>query len=322
MSLSIEERVSGIYFAIKNIVSEAEPMQGYENLTDLVDKLWPAFLYKGNGSHWVLGSGSSNHLTGTSNDPWQVAIMGHLEECKDPNRKDDTEYIYDVFESGLDIGSLAGHDDNWHAGTDLKCIFSIYRWVEQLIYYLRRYDDKFLEQYKKLSDVVAQLQGECFHVFSCQENYAKAYVLHQICKIIWSSRYPYDEKQYDVVTKMAVDQTWQHYVTNVMHYRRGRDLYWLKQRHIELLKLIRDKKNAELLYMRLRTALELMNGTYHYKHQHDALLKAMKSSPLRGKTADIKVLCAKCVVVHDAEEKKTHEEYGFDTEELEAYGIY
>ena len=197
MGLCNEERRTGIYWGLHRIDKIVEDWKhrrkvydfyvndNVERVFELVDQLWPAFLGGiSNSIHWIFGSSSSNTVTDQLNTPWEVAIEHFCSDAyeefhKDENcikwRSDNPDRPYNAVED-TNIADLLKSKDHWPEAY----VFEIYQEVEQLIYYLRRYNDKFLQGYVDLNTLVSKISGACFNVFAVNEKYAKAYLIHQM----------------------------------------------------------------------------------------------------------------------------------------------
>jgi hypothetical protein len=343
MGLSREERIGGIYFAIKAIREiDAEWDRGYRHppyydkerfapLRKLIRKLWHAFLgCQSNGMHWIIGSASSNTVKG-GDSPWEQAISTHCEDAFNGLRKElDPESCivgpdpdYDPPFNTLDFTSLSyllSHDGmNAEADT-----FKVYQWVEQLIYYLRRYDDETLASFAKLSKIVSDILGECFTIFSQNQKYAQAYLIREIMTIWYGPRYPYDKSPDCVVTILS---------RNAMHHDFTALMKWemsdIVRVHCDLVKAqvkanrvsppyewMHDK---ELLRVRLLTLIRCCKSLHEYEHERKDAIKDLKEAGMDTK----EVLDLLKLVAQQFKENKEKENKKDDhSHDMDALGVY
>ena len=250
MGLSNEERLSGIYWSLYRIDKVLETWswqkereryipREVERVFSLIDQLWPTFLGKmSNSLHWVMGSDTGNTLKGDPDSPWALAVTNHCEKAWDELHKDegsrawrdpDYQKPFNATEH-TSISHLVSH----YGENSKGFIFDIYREMEQVVYYLRRYDDDFLKKYSYLSDLVAKIMGACFTIFADHEGYAKAYVIHQMMEIMYGPKYPYREEEWDIATQILSKHNIHHDFTRLMDH--DTKLEDLARRHIELAK--------------------------------------------------------------------------------------
>lgn len=216
MGLSNQERRIGIYHTVNKIVqikdqwvNDKKVLSCYliehKNILNLVDNLWHATIGNmSNSLHWIMGSSAYNKIT--TDDPytvWEIAITDNL---NDIIREKDKLVLKEI-PNDLDhlkisdlLSACGSHSE--------KYIFEIYSWCEQLIYYLRRYDDVFLKKYENLNELTSNIMGYCFNSFINEDCYKKAYIVRQIAEIIYTDLYPYSK--YDFVAKFASE--------NHLHY--------------------------------------------------------------------------------------------------------
>jgi bifunctional DNA-binding transcriptional regulator/antitoxin component of YhaV-PrlF toxin-antitoxin module len=301
MSLSNEERRNGIYWSLDRInciVGDLKSRKedfvpdGIVHMLELVDQLWPKFLGKvTNSLHWVMGSSTSRTIKGEAATPWEVAVSYHCEMAYSKiNDSDDWEEKEDLFNAleFENIPNLLRLEYNWSEGS----AFEIYQEMEQIVYYLRRYNDEFLKSYNELDDLVSKIMGVCFGIFSKNSNFAKAYVIHEILEIIYGPKYPYQEDKNDVVTKIAVKENLHHSFGRLM----GRNIALedIIPHHITLVKLkaVAVSKldnnwidDIDLLRLRMTVVCELCKCIHEFKHIREDLINSLKDSPL---TSEIK----------------------------------
>lgn len=322
MGLSNEERISGIYYAINNMVEiaddirrEKEAFNFPKKLMGLVDQLWHAFLGgTRNSAHWILGSSATNRVTWGSASPWGIAAINHhtdklLEEenILDQMEKDKP---FDAFEGFLDISGLLNQVNKIYG-----VIYDLYSWSEQVVYYLRRYEDEFLSRYTDLSKVISDIQGECFHLFKDSDVYSRAYILNNICKFLYGKFYPYREEEWDSFTKFLSKNCGHHDLSRMM--REG-NLKTLAEIHIKLHKADRIKK---LTIMDKAEAFLILTGRrFHYDHKFVEMMKILKLDSKKAKK--LKDLFLKCKEAHDQEEKNSTKSYKMSQySPLSIYGL-
>jgi hypothetical protein len=222
-----------------------------------------------------------------------MAITGHLEGIAQKINRDDPPWENPDYKppfNAIDftnIQYLLNHGENWEAyGVAQGYIFRIYQWVEQLIYYLRRYNDDFLARFKELSDLVANIQGECYRVFSQNPNYAKAYLIREMMDILYGPGYPYDPNP-DVVTRILTKETLHHDFTSLMKW----PLETLAKHHVDMVRArVKAQRKAEerhkygadeeLLRLRLFKTIEFSRKSHEYEHIRKSIVKLLEDSPL------------------------------------------
>jgi len=324
MGLSDEERVSGVYYAIdsmneivKNLNYHKDEYDYPHTIMNYVKELWNAFIGKdSNGIHWVIGSSASNEVTHFSKSIWGVAAICHhtdkaLKDSNDPLEEfeKNNKNFFNAFEGFLDISGLLKSDGHFHSA-----IYDIYSWVEQAIYYLRRYDDKFLKDHEALSKVLSNIQGECFNLFKKNNVYARAYILNKICKFLYTNKYPYDVKHYDMFTRFLAKENCHHYLTTPMHEY---DIKPLAEIHVELHRA--DKAKKLTVMMRAEALLKVAGRSFHYDHQFKTMMNILNLNP--ANSSKLKMLFLKCQENHEKNEKDSHERYCDDSgSPLSIYG--
>lgn len=277
MGLSNAERRSGIFWAIRRVVENArglpEHKNDYTKIKEFAEQLWPAYLgVQQNSTHWLWGSSATNDIIGENYTPWDAGVGEQLCNCKEPESESPD---FDPFREFLSIkGFLEGPP---------RAVYTLFQWTEQLVYYLRRYRDAFLRRYLPLSDLCAKIQGECFSQFVDKACYARAYLAHQICEVLYHSLW-WREKR-DEVVQILLDENFHHNFNNTI--RNGEiGLKRLAEIHTAL-KRIRyaDLDKHENRVRRMLFALELAGQYYHYAHQHQKLRAWLKAAA--WKTADL-----------------------------------
>lgn len=270
MGLSDQERLVGMMYAVRGIHEAGEKLakalkkhghlmadnidrQHIPQLVRLSRGMWHAMLGNvSNGTHWIFGSSSHNRLSENDYSPWAVALRSHWGDVKrnqeeekrkswNPNYKEPFDAMdmlsieHLLYEQGRDI------TDNSYS-----IVYEIYSWCEQLIYYLRRYRDEFLSSFSKMDKMLSLMMGHCFSIFTRNVEYAKAYLMHDICKMLYGPGYPYNEEKADIVTKWMVHENSHHDINSQMNRRPPISLEELGRLHRSLIKLkyVEKKKKA------------------------------------------------------------------------------
>ena len=254
MGLCNEERIEGMYYSIDKIYQLGKELKNVKmrdnNVMELTNSLWHNFFHSdSNSTHWLFGSSAYNTITSESMSPWAVAVRNNCEKSLKEKEDYYEKEKFNPFDSFLSVrGLLKG---------ELKTYFEIFSWVEQLSYYLKRYDDEILERYIEVSKSVSLLYGELFKIFNSNEEYAKAYVLNKICEIVYSNNFPYKENEYDYLTKWLVKNNIHHDLSKGM--RMG--LSELSKIHISL-----SKNKTNNTFNRLLIVLKICDSST-YTHQ-------------------------------------------------------
>lgn len=317
MSLSHETRIRGLYHDINRMVELADNLKENSNecwypkkLIDLVDQLWHAFLGKTyNSSHWLLGSSASNTIKSNTLTPWGAAINHH---CNDLNAEEENSIEFNVFDGFLDISGLLGQVQG-----EYQTVYDIFSLSEQVIYNLRRYKDSLLNELDNLSKVISDINGECFNLFLKNDIYARAYVLHEITKMLYRSPYPYQKEKWDPLTK-CLDRDASHHDLSRMIQPRDGDLKTLSEIHIKLHKA--KEENKLTLMLRTEAFMQLAGRRYHYDHSFNELIKTLKRNLKTSEIQKLKGLFEKCKKDHDEDEKQSYENY--EQEQRSPLSIY
>ena len=331
MGLSDEERVSGLFYAVDAMVEITDQLKerikdnGYQHpkkLVDYIDQLWHAFLGRFNNSaHWILGSSASNPVTWGSSSPWGLAITHHcngvlsdeddLDTVLEKQGKKNSKNEFDAFDGFLDIPGLLNS-----AGGPYKQIYNIFSWSEQIVYYLRRYEDDFLAKMKDLSKIVSDIQGECFHLFKENKVYAKAYILNILAKMLYGPLYPYQVEKWDPLVRHLCDAYIHHDLSRMMGPEG--DLKTLAKLHVKMQHAEKEKKM--ILMLRTEAMLELAGRNYHFDHHFKKLEELLKGSVTREDFRKLKKLFEKNKKDHEDHEKKSQE--GFQNDQMSPLSIY
>lgn len=241
MGLSDEERFSGVIFAVNRMtqLGKNTPAQKF------TDQMWHALLGKSsNSAHWIIGSSASNDIKIDGKSVWEAAMIHHTydvfkEKDSDPiSEKIEDMRRDDVVEHHFSIGALLrekGIQRRWTKNDPVYAnMFELYAWSEQLIYYLRRYEDDMRKDFKELDKLISDIQGECFDHFGQHEVYAKAYVVHKIIKHLYSGTYPYQKNKWNELVRWLVKNHVYHDMNRCMEM----ELKELAEIHVSI---VRDK---------------------------------------------------------------------------------
>jgi len=322
MGLSNEERLKGIYYAVAKITEFADELDkkkpGYpEKLVGLIQHLWHDLLGRNaNSIHWVVGSSATNQITWGTISPWSIAVQGHCDGLfneespvlKARKNSDDDE-PFDAFKSFLGIPGLLGQ-----AGEHYKFVYNVFAWSEHLVYYLRRYRDELLEDLSSLSETISKIQGECFNLFKGDDTYARAYVLFQACRLIYTDSYPYMD--YDAFTQYLTKEGCHHDLNRLM--TEG-SLKEISEVHIILERARKQNKLTQVL--RAECFMKLAGHKYHYDHQFKALIKIAGKSWSNDQKKRLTELFEECKKKHEEYEKDSQERYENNKEDkLSLYG--
>jgi len=297
--LSNEERRSGIFWAIRRVVECARGLPAqelYAKIKEFAEDLWPAYLgNQRNGSHWILGSSASNDVVGKNYTPWDTAVAENIEKSLKTDANDfPGNDDFDPFQGFLDIEGLL--EEPHHT------VYKLFAWTEQLVYYLRRYEDEFLRRYPKLSDLCAKIHGECFTCFEAEEAFARAYLVHQICKVLYSDNCPKEKR--DEVTQFLYEKHFHHNFGSTVHSS-GITLKRLTEIHTELLRIKRDNRQLyKNCVRRMLFALELAGGHFCYAHQHKELREHLETAAWKR----VDLACVEEALVKFCQEKKENYE--------------
>lgn len=294
MSLSNEERLRGIYNCLNELRRVDKDWndcrytvgyldRSYKDLRSMLKQLWPAFLNaQTNSGFWIMGGSSGSVIGSEVTTPWQVAISAHIQDAivEEPEWRADREEPFDALKFVNKVYLLR----HAHYGYNLSYTMEVYEITERLIYYLRRYDDDMLAAFSKLSSLVSSVCGECFMIFSGHEEYAKAYIIHEIMPLLYGPGYPWNDESADVVTKLMVKNHVHHDFTSLMK----RSLKELTKHHIALVqcklraesRLGHDNKyqwhkDSEMLKLRLIKMIELTKSFGGYEHTRKAAVMAI-----------------------------------------------
>lgn len=282
MGLSERERIASIYHNAHYILVENRLIketkhfdEHYKVLISLCDEIWPAILGNtSNGIHWITGSASVNLVTRDNLDLWSIAITdqiptvqyGKVVSERRPLKEDSENFFkppIEVEDFLIRVGFDAG----------LRHVVKIFRYTENLVYSLRRYNDEFLENLQSFSDLICKIQGTCFSILRQNEIFLKAYVASEIASILYASNGFIFKSSMDIVTKWLVDQNLHHDINRVMDYSEA-SIAWLIEQHVALLSC--KENEAEAKRTRIIVALRMAGRKYYYDHNFKELLDLIK----------------------------------------------
>lgn len=317
MGLSDQERLRGMYFAIRDITGIAKHLrQDYEEVHNLINQLWHAFL--GNDTQnllWIMGSNSEQTIKGEPHSPFTLAVTCKLEEKANKERQIDVKFnILDH----LCMSTLLKHS-NWN-GASASYLLKAYQHTETIMYYLRRYNDDFSDRYEKASSLVSRIQGECFRAFSKRDCFAKAYLIHEMMEILYGKNYPYDS---DVVTSILESEVLHHDFTGLMNLQ----IEDLIPHHIELVQAFEADNDYKLNRLRLFKVIEFSTKTHQYEHVRKNIIAKLEVTDLAKEIPEVNKAWDRLKKLweknKEAENKRYDEQSGssLDCYGFEAYSI-
>ena len=348
MGLSNKERLVGMYSSIKNLMDiyhrytgdrqiKAYIQQQYVGVFDLVNQLWHAFLGRhSNSLHWFMGSSSINTVTDEPYTPWETAVCGHLEKAiRGIDGIDDIDDIDDIIEGpkvfdALRFVSLTYLVTRGEQGNALGYVVEVYQEAEQLLYYLRRYPDDFLEENTEVSKILSQIMGECFRAFTDCSDVAKAYVIREIMRMLYGVYYPYNKSKWDVVTQFMQAEHIHHDLSRLM----CEDLKVLAKDHVALVKArvkaarkAEDQKqrltlaysDPEFFAARLFLMLKIASSVHEHEHIQQTLFKMLEGHKLLPQVKrETKRLASE--FKKKKEETERQADHDYDMQQLDVYG--
>jgi hypothetical protein len=299
MGLSDEERLAKMYWSAKYLYElgcdlQKSSFEHKEPLSSLCKQVWTKLLGKDNNSgYWILGGALANSVTDTTNG-WAIALASKFNDVHS-ERQDvrfgtirDSNKDFDPFDGFLNIRGLILNNS-----TDYTMVYDIYAYTENMIYALRRYEDEFLKRFLDLSNLISEIQGVCFGIFTTNDLYAKAYLANQI----------FEKKFYanDTIKRLAEKDHWHHHYSLILQWSLD-----------EIMRLHKELFNKEpTLHSLIKYSLITMGRRYHYKHSFDALIKDLEQ--LKDPSININNLRViwkeKCFEAHEANEKKNMDMY-------------
>ncbi len=332
MGLSDAERRAGIYKSVKDITQIRREWGNDYRMTGLsrresvvfwtlIDKMWSGvFGQARNPLHWILGPSTVGQIrTDDPKMPWDMAIteqLGRVASQLESNYERGREE-FDPCEY-LSVANLLRTASPRQYSGDIvySYIYRVYLELETLVYYLRRYNDEFVQHYQDLSDLVDRLYGVCYESFSTEPMYAAAYVVNQIvCRIYDSPSQHYVAREPDVVQHIAVKHNLHHDLTHMVN----KPLLELCPIHIELEKAkILNQRQCRLNYLELRLKILLSNcdNPRRYPHVRNDILDEIARSPLSGSIVSWEALMQPVDKPADEDDKSKWDHH------LDAYGTY
>lgn len=307
MGLSNTERYAGVLRTAKKIYENASNIpNGYDTkaIREHALKIWSAiFGTTSNSAHWIMGSSATNEVV-RGDSPWAVSLMEHWEEERSKDnffKRVSQDAPFDPFDWSLSISGLLESVDKGHAR-----VYDVYAWTEQLIYYVRRYQDEFMEGYRGLSDWASTTMGLCFAHFYQYDLYARAYTYNQICEKLYKN---------SKVEKIATKQCWHHNFSG-----RFKD-YSLEELMAFHMRLFVKEPALKTLF---DVALEMMARSYHYDHQYNEFVKYLKEEHKYTNTGSFKKIFESNKKKHEEYNKEQRDSYSKDksTESFEAIHGY
>ena len=352
MGLSDEERQSGIFYAIRELVKvrhdwdEDHRLQSFHkeefsHVRKLLTKLWHTFLgSQSNGLHWIMGSSSSDVLEGDPSTPWEMGIVHFGEQVWSRLQKkegeDENAFNWDS-DSELEYFNALGHCDipfllthDHYQGVSASYVFRVYQWTEQLIYYLRRYPDEFQDRLSGLSELASEILGECFSAFTGEEIFAKAYFICQIVEMLYGPGYPYNKENRDVVVQILSDGNVHHDFARLMKW----SIDDIAVHHVELVKArLKGMRKAEdrykysddleLLRVRLYKTIEFHRSAHQYEHVRKDVFALLEKAKVPKKwVTEIKKRLEVLAVEFVADKEDSDDSYRNEKDQmaLAAYG--
>ena len=210
MGLSDDERRRKILWAVHRITELAKelgtakeyPRKRYEYLKELCGSLWFELWGKqGNSAFWIVGS--NEDVYEEAEDIWGYALYQKIKAVDSENH----EYTKSILDNYLEmpeiLNSLSPRDEK---------VYRIYEWIQQIQYAANRYSDETADKYKGIMEICAKIYGECFAIFQKIDDYAMAYILSEISKILYKECSPRETKSWDTVTKYLIDDNAHHYI--------------------------------------------------------------------------------------------------------------
>lgn len=315
MGLSDEERLENMFWSAKHLYELGQDLYKTkfylkEPLASLCKQVWAKLLGgNSNGTYWILGGALNNPITDSTN-AWAIAISSKFEDVH-TNRQGarigiirDRKEEFDPFDCFLSERGLIGQDK--YEGPFYKVVYDIYAYTESMIYALRRYDDELRESFSDLSDLISEIQGLCFSLFTTSGVYARAYLVHQILK----------EKFYanKTINRIALKDSWHHHYSLLMDW----SLDEIMRLHKEL--FVKEPTLQSLL----KYSLIAMGRRYHYQHLFNALVKELEA--LKDPSINIEELRGiwktKCFDAHELKEKEDMNQYVANKDEQILYTIH
>ena len=299
MGLSNHERTSYVFNAIDELAKLSQKLakcnkDDETNISSLIAKLWPVTIGAlSNSGHWLLGSSASNQVDYDSMSPFSVALMDGFDN--DHRDMDENLLKLDDYDDPLDNFTISNltKESNAYGNDYYSIIYEIFAWTEQLCYGLRRYDDEYLKGLSALSDIIAQIQGACFPVFS-DVIFRKAYLAKEIVTKIYSR--VDNSKLFDVFEKVYLHHNLRGFCDREMPIEKLYD--WHKR-------LSLPHTEADRLYV----AFEMMGRRLHDKFKFDEIIKALDEKKVKYDKSKLDLLFKKACEEDAKNKKESGEEH-------------
>lgn len=326
MGLSDEERIAKLYYGIASLIesvadsecgSDVPWDEDFNLLKERVARLWLVFLGgRSNSTYWAFGGDADAGITSASSGPWAVAVKGHLEaSIAEVQRKaQEAEFPpskakFDPFDGFLDLPRLLRQSSPTRAA-----VYTAYERTEFLAYTLHRYDDDLSKRLDRLGDLIADIQGTCFTIFSKDSAFAKAYVLRRVLGLVFCN----------TRTGIFLDATGEKLVSAMYMHHHVTGAMSGDSSIADVVAIDKALGDAPSAVDKVVAALRLAGPNVYYDHQFESLVKAFGESA----RARIKPEFERCKALHDERESarssnasismKRDEQYvvhGFDSEE-------
>ena len=294
MALSNEERLSQMFWTVSRLDQTGQELpnkEKYAKLKELCGNAWHCLMGRNtNGMHWILGSSATSQIEGAT-DPWSTALVSKFAESRmqeqPRERRDD---LYRVHSESISITSLLRHEE--YEGPALASVYEAYAYTEDLAYSLRRYKDDFRAAYPELDKLISDIQGACFHIFTENTAFARAYLLHQLLDPMYSPNSP--------IREFLPKQHWHHH----LHKGMWKSLKDLRDLHLGLAR----KENPSATDM-VVLAFTLMGAEYHYEHQYKDLLKTAEDKGIELDVGLVRAAFDACLATHKESGTTRQESY-------------
>lgn len=222
MGLSDQERHTKVIWSIYHLTQLADEItkEGYWDgknpyieIQKLIRKMWPIQLGgKGNNGFWLIGSDEDVSWDNTT--LFSTALYSQIKdegdsledmiaEGRKKREQSGEKYLYDCTEVLNMEHLLTGNN---------AVIYKMKQWLENLQYASNRYEDEVSEQYKALNEIVAQCMGQMFKIWQ-KEEWAKTWLLSEICKLLVGNTYAVKVKDADIVNQYINKTSAHHDIT-------------------------------------------------------------------------------------------------------------
>lgn len=188
----------------------------------------------------------------------------------------------------------------------------MFRWTENAVYVLRRYDDEFLARHKPLSDLIATLQGMCFDRFSRSPDYARAYLLNRTLFRLYGNRH-YIKKGVDPVRDALSAVNAHHDLSRPMS-----DYVTVSEMRAWDIKGMKAKTPKA----RLKLFFEIAGRRFHYEHQFVKVLQIAGIEKPKQVKKLRKTWTRFCVESHKKDDAERREQFRSDRDSEVQYAIH